>query len=70
MNQRSPGYENPKFVRLGVVLSGLVVLRTKAQKGNTGADALDDKEYQGASLISLLQNAENFIRNNSKIRGA
>lgn len=49
---------------------GLVVLCTKAQKGNTDADALDDKEYQGASLISLLQNAEDFIRNNSKIRGA
>ena len=70
MNLRSPGYEKPKFVRLGVVLPGLLVLRTKAQKGNTDADALDDKEYQGASLISLLQNAEDFIRNNSKIRGA
>ena len=35
-------------------------------KGNIDADALDDKEYQGASLISLLQNAEDFIRNNSK----
>ena len=35
-------------------------------KGNIDADALDGKEYQGASLISLLQNAEDFIRNNSK----
>ena len=35
-------------------------------KGNIDADALEDKEYQGASLISLLQNAEDFIRNNSK----
>ena len=33
MNLRSPGYEKPKFVRLGAVLSGLLVLRTKAQKG-------------------------------------
>ena len=29
-------------------------------------DALDDKEFQGASLITLLQNAEDFVRNNSK----
>lgn len=27
---------------------------------------LDDKEFQGASLITLLQNAEDFVRNNSK----
>ena len=62
--------KNLRFVRYSAVLLGLVVLRTKTQKGNTDADALDDKEYQGASLISLLQNAEDFIRNNSKIRGA
>lgn len=35
-------------------------------KGNIDEDALDDKEFQGASLITLLQNAEDFIRNNSK----
>ncbi len=28
-------------------------------------DALDDKEYSG-SLISLLQNGEGFVKNNSK----
>lgn len=31
LNLRPPGYEKPKFVRLGVVLPGLLVLRTKAQ---------------------------------------
>lgn len=30
-------------------------------------DALDDKEYEG-SLISLLRNSSEFVRNNSKIR--
>ena len=30
-------------------------------------DAVDDKEYSG-NLISLLQNASDFIRNNSKVR--
>lgn len=35
-------------------------------KGNVDKDALDDKEFQGASLITLLQSAEDFIRNNSK----
>lgn len=38
----------------GIVKSGLT------------SDALDDKEYNG-SIISLLENAELFIRNNSKI---
>ena len=27
---------------------------------------MDYKEFQGASLITLLQNAEDFVRNNSK----
>ena len=36
------------------------------RKGNLDEDALDDKEFQGASLITLLQNAEDFVRNNSK----
>ncbi len=35
-------------------------------KGSTLGDALDDKEYTG-SIISLLENAEVFIKNNSKI---
>ncbi len=36
------------------------------EKGEIDADALDDKEFSEASLISLLVNAEAFIRNNSK----
>lgn len=35
-------------------------------KGTVEEDALDDQEYQDSSLITLLQNAENFVRNNSK----
>ena len=34
-------------------------------KGSVDGDAIDDKEYTG-SIISLLENAETFIRNNSK----
>ena len=34
-------------------------------KGSVDGDAIDDKEYTG-SIISLLENAEIFIRNNSK----
>lgn len=34
-------------------------------KGTLNADALDDKEY-GGSIIALLENAETFVRNNSK----
>ena len=33
-------------------------------KGTIDGDALNDKEYSG-SIISLLENAENFIKNNS-----
>lgn len=33
-------------------------------KGIIDGDALNDKEYSG-SIISLLENAENFIKNNS-----
>ena len=36
------------------------------EKGDIDGDALDDKEFSEASLISLLGNAETFIRNNSK----
>ena len=34
-------------------------------KGTVDGDAIDDKEYTG-SIISLLENAETFIKNNSK----
>lgn len=34
-------------------------------KGSINGDAIDDKEYNG-SIISLLENAESFIKNNSK----
>ncbi len=36
------------------------------QKGAVDGDTLDDQEYSGMSLISLLFNAETFVRNNSK----
>lgn len=36
-----------------------------AVKGSVDGDAEDDKEYTG-SIISLLENAETFIKNNSK----
>lgn len=36
-------------------------------KGSVEGDALDDKEYTG-SIISLLENTEAFIKNNSKIQ--
>lgn len=35
-------------------------------KGSISGDAIDDKEYTG-SIISLLNNAEAFIKNNSKV---
>ncbi len=35
------------------------------EKGSIDGDALDDKEYTG-SIIALLDNAETFIKNNSK----
>lgn len=35
-------------------------------KGSIDGDAIDDKEYTG-SIISLLENAETFIKNNSKM---
>lgn len=34
-------------------------------KGSVEGDALDDKEFQNESLISLLSDAESFVRNNS-----
>ena len=39
---------------------------TGREKGSVEGDALDDKEFSGSSLITLLEHAEAFIRNNSK----
>ena len=47
--------------------SRIICTRWKGNsKGSIEGDALDDKEFSGESLISLLRNAETFIRNNSK----
>lgn len=47
--------------------SKIVCTRWKGiHKGSVDGDALDDKEYCDESLISLLNDAESFIRNNSK----
>lgn len=47
--------------------SRIVCTRWKGtNKGSVDGDALDDKEFSEASLISLLGDAESFIRNNSK----
>lgn len=47
--------------------SRIVCTRWKGnEKGSVEGDALDDQEFSDASLISLLNNAEAFIRNNSK----
>ena len=47
--------------------SKIVCTRWKGKyKGSVEGDALDDKEYSNESLISLLNDAESFIRNNSK----
>ncbi|MBR6826475.1 MAG: putative DNA binding domain-containing protein [Oscillospiraceae bacterium] len=47
--------------------SKIVCTRWKGtEKGSVEGDALDDKEFRDASLISLLEYAEAFIRNNSK----
>ena len=47
--------------------SKIVCTRWKGtMKGSIEGDALDDKEFTEASLITLLGNAESFIRNNSK----
>lgn len=50
--------------------SKIVCTRWKGiHKGSVDGDALDDKEYCDESVISLLNDAESFIRNNSKIHG-
>jgi ATP-dependent DNA helicase RecG len=47
--------------------SKIVCTRWKGiEKGSVDGDALDDQEFSDASLITLLGNAELFIRNNSK----
>ena len=47
--------------------SKIVCTRWKGtEKGSVEGDALDDKEFSNSSLISLLNDAEAFIRNNSK----
>lgn len=47
--------------------SRIICTRWKGHdKGAIDGDALDDKEFMDASLITLLGNAEAFIRNNSK----
>ena len=46
--------------------SRIVCTRWKGkEKGSIDGDALDDQEYSGASLITILTSAEIFIRNNS-----
>lgn len=47
--------------------SKIVCTRWKGiEKGSIEGDALDDEEFEDASLITLLSNAEAFIRTNSK----
>ena len=47
--------------------SKIVCTRWKGcEKGSIDRDPLDDQEFSEASLISLLTNAEAFVRNNSK----
>lgn len=46
--------------------SRIICTRWKGnEKGSIDGDALDDQEYSEASLITLLNSAETFIRNNS-----
>ena len=47
--------------------SKIVCTRWKGKtKGEVDEDALDDQEYSESSLLTLLANAEAFIRNNSR----
>ena len=47
--------------------SKIVCTRWKGtEKGSIDGDALDDREFSDASIITLLNDAEAFIRNNSK----
>ena len=67
--------ENNQVTNAGLLLcdqgylpqSKIVCTRWKGlEKGSVEGDALDDKEFSDSSLISLLGDAEAFIRNNSK----
>ena len=66
---------NGKVTNAGLLLSDQGILKQSRifctrwkglVKGSTFGDAIDDKEYSG-SIISLLENAEIFIKNNSRI---
>ena len=66
--------KNNKLTNAGVLLSDQGALNQSKvvctrwnglTKGSIKEDALDDKEYTG-SLVSLLENADIFIKNNSK----
>lgn len=47
--------------------SKIVCTRWKGlEKGSVEGDALDDQEFSDSSIITLLNDAESFIRNNSK----
>ena len=67
--------EDGKVTNAGLLLcdqgylkqSKVVCTRWKGtEKGSVEGDALDDEEFTGVSLITLLANAEAFIRTNSK----
>ena len=67
--------EREKVTNAGLLLSDQGLLKqskifcTKWKglvKGSVEGDAIDDKEYSG-SIITLLENAEMFIKNNSQI---
>lgn len=64
-----------KITNAGLLLSDQGILRQSkivctrwkgTTKGSVDIDALDDKEFENESLISLLKDAESFVRNNSK----
>ncbi len=66
--------QNNNLTNAGVLLSDQGALKQSKvvctrwngiTKGSVKEDAIDDKEYTG-SLISLLENADTFIKNNSK----
>ena len=67
--------ENGRVTNAGLLMcdqglmrqSRIVCTRWKGNsKGTIDGDALDDKEFEEESLISLLNDAEAFVRNNSK----
>lgn len=67
--------ENGIVTNAGLLLSDQGLLRQSrivctrwkgTRKGSVDGDALDDQEFKDASLITLLKNAETFVRSNSK----